>query len=125
MNARFTDVDKMNSVMDSQVGFHPSRGTKTGTEAVAIHEAGHALTDKLAANNGYSDLHAFSADIVKKAYKKSSMKGGNRGFAKTISQYATKNYAECVAEAVTDWYCNGNKAANASKLIMAELKKYS
>ena len=126
MNARYTDTDKMNNVMDSakQSGFHPSRGNKTGTEAVALHEAGHALTDKMAADNGFRDLHAFSADVVKNAYKKSGMKGGNLGFAKTISQYATKNYAECVAEAVTDWYCNGNKAANASKLIMAELKNY-
>ena len=126
MNVNYTDVNKMNNVMDSakQSGLHPSRGNKTGTEAVALHEAGHALTDKLAADNGFASLHAFSADVVKKAYKQSGMKGGNRGFAGTISKYATKNYAECVAEAVTDWYCNGNKAANASKLIMAEIKKY-
>ena len=127
MNQNFTDVDKMNAVMDNAAksGFHPSRGNKTGTEAVAIHEGGHALTDYLAQKTGARSLDEVSANVVKAAYKKSGMRGGNKKFAGTISRYAQQNYAECVAEAVADWYCNGNNASNASKLIMAELKSYA
>lgn len=66
-----------------------------------------------------------SATIVQNAYKKSGLKGGNRALAAQISGYAHKNYAECVAEAVADYYCNGRKASNASKLIVAELKSYN
>lgn len=126
MNQRYTDVDKMNTVMDDAAknGFHPSRGNKTGTEAVAIHEGGHALTDYLAQKTGARGLEEVSANVVKAAYRKSGMKGGNRTFAGTISRYAQSNYAECVAEAVADWYCNGSKASKASKLIMDELKNY-
>ena len=47
------------------------------------------------------------------------------GLAKQISGYAQKNYAECVAEAVADYYCNGKKASKASRLIMDELRAYN
>ena len=117
----------MNDTMDraAQQGFHPSRGNKSGTEAVALHEGGHALTDYLAQKNGYPGLHAFSEKVVKDAYKNSGAKGGTSKFAGSISKYAQKNYAETVAEATADWYCNGNKASRASKAIMSELKKYN
>lgn len=127
LNTNFTDVQKMNDIYDNSAasGFHPSRGNKSGTEAVTYHELGHALTDRLAGKMGAKDLDDAASRIVKAAYKESGQKGGNKGFAKTISGYATTNYAECVAEAVADWYCNGNKAKTASKLIMAEMKKYA
>lgn len=126
MNQNYTDIAKMNDVMDdaARSGFHPSRGNKSGTEAVALHEAGHALTDHLANKHGYAGLHELSEKVVKDAYKKSGAKGGTRSWAGTISKYAQKNYAETVAEAVTDWYCNGDKARAASKAIIAELKNY-
>lgn len=126
MNQKYTNIDKMNKVYDNAVqsGFHPSRGNKTGTQAVALHEMGHALSDHIARKMGLPGLHEASNKIVKDAYKASGAKGGNKAFARTISQYATENYAECVAEAVADWYCNGSKAKKASKAIMAELKKY-
>ena len=127
MNTKYTDIQTMNDTMDqaAREGFHPSRGNKTGTEAVAIHEAGHALTDYIAQKTGAPGLHAVSEMIVKDAYKASGTKGGVHKFAGAISGYARKNYAETVAEAVHDWYCNGNKAKSASKAIIAELKKYS
>lgn len=126
MNQNYTNVDKMNRVYDQAVksGFHPSRGDKSGTQAVAIHEMGHALTDHVAQKMGVAGLHEASNKIVKDAYKKSGAKGGNKAWARSISGYAATNYAECVAEAVADWYCNGSKAKSASKAIMAELKKY-
>ena len=126
MNERFTNVETMNDVMDNAAasGFHPSRGNRTGAEAVALHEGGHALTDYLAERNGYADLHSFSADVVKAAHRNSGGKGRVASFAGKISGYASSNYAETVAEAVADFYCNGSKAAAESKAIMAELRKY-
>ena len=126
MNTNFTDIDKMNRVYDRSVSskFHPSRGNKTGTEAVALHEMGHALTDHIGKKIGAADLDDAAKRIVDNAYKASGGKGGTKKWAGLISKYAQQNNAECIAEAVADFYCNGNKATNQSKAIMAELRKY-
>ena len=126
LNTNYTNVDKMNATYDASVkiGYHPSRGNKTGTEAVMYHEMGHALTDHIAKKVGASNLDTSSKKIVEDAYKASKGKGGTKKWAGTISGYAKESFAECVAEAVSDWYCNGNKASSASKAIMKELKKY-
>ena len=126
LNSNYTNVEKMNNVYDQAVksGYHPSRGIKTGTEAVTYHEMGHALTDHVAKKMGAKDLDAGAKKIVDNAYKASGGKGGTKAWAGKISGYAQKNYAECVAEAVTDCYCNGKKASKQSKAIFAELKKY-
>ncbi len=125
INRQFTNIEKMNEVFDSEPGFHPSRGSRNGTEAVTFHELGHALTDAIAQKAGLGNIDNAAKMIVKAAYKKSGIKGGNIKLARQISGYAQKNYSECVAEAVADWYCNGSKASNASKLIMAEIKRYT
>lgn len=126
LNTNYTNVDKMNKVYDEAVkeGYHPSRGNKSGTEAVMYHEMGHALSDHVAKKVGASNLDSASKTIVDNAYKSSKATGGTAKFAGSISGYAKESYAECVAEAVSDWYCNGNKASKASKAIMSELKKY-
>lgn len=127
MNAEYTDINKMNEVMDNARGYHPSRGDKTGVQAVAFHEMGHAVTEYVANKMGYTGVMALdqgARDIVKKAYKADKGKGGSKLWAGYISVYAQTNYSECIAEAVTDYYCNGSKASHASKAIMAELKKY-
>lgn len=127
INANYTNVDKMNRTYDAAVasGFHPGRGDKSGTEAVTYHEMGHALTDSIKTKMGKKDLDAVSKQIVDDAYKATKGKGGTKAWAGAISGYAQKNYAECVAEAVCDWYCNGNKAKSESKAIMTQLKKYA
>ena len=126
LNTNYTNVNKMNNVYDSAVksGYHPSRGNKSGTEAVMYHEMGHALTDHVAKKVGAGNLDTASKKIVNDAYKASNGKGGTVAWAGKISGYAKESYAECVAEAVSDWYCNGNKASKQSKAIMKELKKY-
>ena len=125
-NSCYAYIDKMNQVMDDahKAGYHPSRGNKTGTEAVALHESGHALTDHVAGKMG-TDFDSAAKRIVQDAIKNNSVKGGSAKFAASISGYAKKNYAECIAEAVADHYCNGNKASAASKMIFAELRKYA
>lgn len=124
INRNYTNVDKMNSMYDADGGHHPGRGNKSAVEAVTYHELGHAITDHIGKKNGLGDIDKTSNKIVKDAYKASGAKGGNKAWAGKISGYAQKNYAECVAEAVCDWYCNGNKASTTSKAIMAELRKY-
>lgn len=130
INANYTDVDKMNSVYDASTasGYHPGRGNYSGTQAVTYHEMGHALTDYVGKQMGLSGVNRVDSAaqrIVNDAYKNSKGKGGTLAWAKKISGYAQTNYAECVAEAVSDWYCNGNKASGASKAIIREMKKYS
>lgn len=126
INSNFTDIKDMNSVYDKAVksGYHPSRGNKSGTEAVTYHEMGHALTDSIAKKMGIKNLDAASKKIVNDAYKASGGKGGTKAWAGKISKYAQENFAECVAEAVSDWYCNGSKAKLNSKAIMTQLNKY-
>ena len=126
LNQEYTDIDKMNQVYDAAVksGYHPSRGNKTGTEAVAFHEMGHALTDHIAKKMGVADLDAASQKIVDAAYKAMKGTGGTKAWAGKISGYAQESYAECVAEAVADHYCNGDKACAQSKAIIKQLQKY-
>ena len=44
--------------------------------------------------------------------------------AAKISGYAKTNYAECVAEAFADVYCNGKNAKKESRAVVSELNKY-
>lgn len=125
LNQNYTDPDKMNNVYDKAVrdGYHPSRGGLSGTQAVALHEMGHALTDYYGKKMGTGDLDASAKVIVNNAYKESNGKGGTKAWAGKISGYAKDNFAECVAEAVCDWYCNGKKSSSVSQAIMTELKR--
>jgi hypothetical protein len=124
LNQHYVNVEKMNRTYDKTVksGYHPSRGKRTGTEAVSIHETGHALTYHLQKAYKAKDIDGAAKKIVNNAYKSSGGKGGTKKFAEKISGYAKESYAECVAEAVADWYCNGNKASSASKAIVSEMK---
>lgn len=128
LNVNYTNVNKMNSVYDQAVkeGYHPSRGNKNGVEAVTYHEMGHALTDHVAKKMGAKNLDDAAKTVVNNAYKATGGKGKNakQSWAAKISGYAKENYAECVAEAVADCYCNGKKASKQSLAILAELKKY-
>lgn len=126
LNQNYTNINKMNRVYDTSVksGFHPPRGDKTGTEAVAFHEMGHALTDHVGQKMGARDIDDAAKRIVDNAYKADRGRGGTAKWAAGISGYATQSYAECVAEAVADYYCNGSKANARSKAVMRELMKY-
>lgn len=125
LNEKYMDAAGMDSAYDAAVksGFHPSRGNKSGIQAVASHEYGHALTDAVATKmglGGFNGIEEASRRIVERARQKTSHRT-NMSFAKKISGYAQYNFAECVAEAVSDWYCNGSKANKESRAIMAVL----
>ena len=123
MNKEYTDVGLMNATYDASVksGFHPSRGSKNGTEAVALHEMGHALNNHLAQKMGAKSMDDAAKQIVTRAANNIKVKN-HTDFAKTISGYAKESYAECIAEAVADVYCNGKNAARASRAIMDVMK---
>lgn len=119
MNSNFMNSKKIDSVYDKTVksGYHPSRGNKSGAEAVASHEYGHALADAYGRSSG-KNIDTASKDIVTQAMKTLGQKKGSKEFASKISGYAAESYAECVAEAVADVYCNGNKAHKNSTAIV-------
>lgn len=126
MNESYFDTQKMNGVYDSSVqsGFHPSRGDKTGIEAVAAHEMGHRLSDVAAQKLGYGDwqLDKVSNEIVRRASKATGASNVS-SFRSAISGYATHNNAETVAEAFADVYCNGKNARRESQAVVSELNK--
>lgn len=124
INQRYTDVGRMNAIYDKAGDYHPSRGNKSAVEAVALHEGGHALTEHVAKKMG-TNFEDASKKIVNDAYKASGGKGGTKAWAGKISRYAQQNYAECIAEGVADYYCNGKAAKQASKAIVSQLKKYN
>ena len=125
LNEKYMNSAGMDRAYDAAVknGFHPSRGEKSGIQAVASHEYGHALTDMAATRmgmGGFNGIEKASKSIVERARKKTSHKT-NMSFAGKISGYAQYNFAECVAEAVSDWYCNGSRAKKESRAVMAVL----
>lgn len=122
INQKYMNTEKMNTAYDKCVEskFHPSRGNKTGIEAVAAHEYGHALTQGVADKMGHGSLDRAAADIIDKS------KGNSRAseFRAKVSGYGKQSNAEAIAEAVADVYCNGKKAGKESKAIVKTLKSY-
>jgi len=104
-------------------GFHPSNGNKTGLQAVAAHEFGHAVTDAVGRKMGIVNIQDAATSIVNEARKATKHKGVVQ-MASKISKYATANNAEAVAEAICDVYCNGKKAKAESHAIVDVCKKY-
>lgn len=107
-------------------GFHPKKGKKSAMEAVISHEAGHALTDAVANKMGIKGLgktDAAATRIVKEARKQTKHRGVVQ-MAKKISGYATYSNAEAVAEAFSDFYCNGSKARSESIAIVNVVNSY-
>lgn len=126
VNDSYFDGAKMNDAYDRCVAskFHPPRGNKSGMEAVVAHEMGHRLTDMAGIRAGFGNwqLDRVANNIVKNAAK--SLKLTHGSLREHISGYAKQNNAECVAEAFADVYCNGNRAAAASRAVVTELRKY-
>lgn len=127
INQNFFNSARMDQSYDDCVksGFHPSRGNKSGIEAVVAHEMGHRLTDMAGVNAGKGtwQLDSVAHDIVYRASRAAGYKNMDAFVAK-ISGYARQNRAEAVAEAFADVYCNGARARRESRAIVAELDKY-
>ena len=117
MNQKYIRNANLTEAMQkaAQSGYHPGIGDKTGAESVAAHEIGHRLGEIAAKKAGGSQR-----DIVARAAKKLGIK--TEDMAGHISKYARSNYAETIAEASADVFCNGEKASKASRAIMTEVK---
>ena len=122
-NSKYFDSKNMQAAYDDCVksGFHPPRGNKSGLEAVAAHEFGHALnlkvTEKLGAKVHYS-MEKAADEVVKRAMKQAGVKESASEFKAKVSGYARTNSKEAIAEAVADVYCNGRKAKPESRAIV-------
>lgn len=126
-NSSYFNGENMTGAYDASVasGYHPSRGSKSAMEAVASHEYGHVLTEKAAAKLGIKSPNSMdnaAKTIVDRAMKNAKYKSSMK-MASNISGYAKSSYAECVAEAVADVYCNGSKAKAESRAIVGEINK--
>ena len=94
-------------------------------QAVASHEIGHALTDKVIAKMGSRLGKQDGAEaILKEAQKQAGHKGKLADMAGKISGYAKTNPREAIAEAFADVYCNGKKAHKESQAIVNVMNKY-
>ena len=127
VNNAYFDSKKMNQAYDACVkdGFHPSRGSKSGLEAVAAHEMGHRITEEIGRKMGLGDwqLDKASNTIMSNAKKSLGAKSVGDIRAK-VSGYAKQSNAEALAEAFSDVHCNGKKASKESRAIVAEINKY-
>lgn len=127
---------------DVKAGFHPQG---TSWKDVIAHEYGHhleqALIDKEIAARGETGLMAASLssrmwnrhDAAKRVideaynnYKASLPKGtkiGKTAAYKAVSEYASENRAETLAECVADYRANGSKANGLSIEVWKILKR--
>ena len=122
----FQNASGLDRVYDGSVknGFHPSRGGKTGLQAVIAHELGHRL-NYVAGGSSWDKLDSSARDIIAKASRASGYKNKVAVFRSKISGYASEGgNAEAVAEAFADVYCNGSKAKSESRAVVTELNKY-
>lgn len=124
INSNYLNSDVMTNAMkkSAESGFHPPIGNKSGMEATVSHELGHAING-LAAEKMGTDLHSAAKTIVDRAIKETGHKRG-LGLASAISGYAKFNDAETIAEAFSDVYCNGKKAAKESIAIKKIVDSY-
>lgn len=130
INKKFFDSKKMNDAYDDCVrsGFHPPRGNKSGIEAVVAHELGHKVTDVYAQQRGFGhwQLDRAADEIVRNAARTMGRprdKASLDKFVANISGYAQQDYAEAVAEAFADVYCNGRRAKPESSAIVRQLER--
>jgi len=138
--AAVDDCINVNSVGKRTSMFHPRMEDLTG---VPIHEMGHVIEAHLIINTpgvGVAEKYEMWSkgkipqDIVRKAIAavKKTPDGyySVGGTARTaldlrgeISQYAEYTTGETIAEALCDWFSNGEKAAPLSKAIMQEIER--
>ena len=129
VNESYFDAKRMNDAYDQTVktGFHPSRGNRTGMEAVVAHEMGHKIADDIGEKmgvNGFIRVDVASERIVSQAAKNAGYGNKTAKFRAKVSGYGARNNAEAVAEAFSDVFCNGKKASKESRAIVDVIDSY-
>lgn len=96
------------------------------------HEAGHILEVALIRMNGGTatdwDNCTFAQKVVSEALKNAKKHPGGKGkkasqLIDEVSDYASESRSECLAECVSDYSINGDKAALLSKEVWKILKR--
>lgn len=117
VNEKYMNSKTMNSAYDACGKFHPSRGNKTGMQAVVAHEFGHALSDAVGRKLGGKGIDGASLEVMRRASKQLGAKNAG-AVARKISGYAKTSAAEAVAEAFADVFCNGKNAKKESRTVI-------
>lgn len=99
--------------------FHPKGTTNM---SVLSHELGHALIHNVSRDALNISADKLATQITDNAAK--ILNNRHNNLAGRISHYATRSRSETVAEAVSDYVANGNKANPYSKEIVNQLKRY-
>ena len=114
-------------IMGATTGLHPKN---TGIFETGAHEMAHILEDWLADkhNGTFQDLknRVFARKIVQDAFSKAKLTAESKNIIQMrleIAKYANENVSECLAEAVSDYIANGEKAAVLSIEIWRCLKE--
>lgn len=126
----FNDVKNLQCMIQGNTtGFHPKN---TGIVETGSHEMGHILERALIDKNGgnVSDWNncTYAKKIVQEACKSAKKTAAGKGklvaqLEEEISEYATRNKSECLAEAVADFIANGKNASVLSREIWKILKR--
>lgn len=131
---KFKDVVAKNSIDTSySKHFHPIGATHAD---VISHELGHLIENQICRNNSPGMYHiawnnkSYANQVINDAWKsvKSQFKNSDgtqmkkNDIIKSLSGYAATNPHETIAEAVSDYAANGNKAHPLSKEIWKNLK---
>ena len=124
INENYFDAKAMDTAYDGSVksGYHPSRGRKSGTEAVVYHETGHMLVNRAAYREGTRSV-LLAKSIVSDAQKSLGIRRWD-DLASRISGYARDSYHETIAESLSDVYCNGAKAKRESRAVVSSLLQH-
>lgn len=111
-------------------GFHPHGSNITSS---GYHEAGHllelALIRKYKPNAVFDEIIEFyrngiyAEKIVKNACARIVSKKDYFTLVDEVSRYAHRNYSECMAECVSDYYLNRGNAAVLSREVIKEIRR--
>lgn len=116
-------IKKLNSCTNGK-WYHP---VNTDFASLGAHEAGHMLI-KLDMHRRYPDKNksqqynlwagsTVANEIMRDIYKDYNGRKSLLKLKKEVCEYALENNSECIAECISDYITNGNKAAELSKMV--------
>lgn len=126
----FKTYERIAKYSDWRDGFHPKN---TGVKSHGYHEMGHIVELYILQNdnveNNYDDWIKFTtakqivSDAIESVKQYSDYKNKNsREITRKISYYATYNPSEAIAEAVSDYFTNGQYSNLLSLAIIEQLE---
>ena len=126
----FKTYERIARYSDWRDGFHPKN---TGVKSHGYHEMGHIIELYILQNdnieNNYDDWIKFTTakqimnDAIKSTNQYTDYKNkSSRDITRKISYYATYSPSEAIAEAVSDYFTNGQDSSLLSLAIIEQLE---